>query len=241
MSQKELESLKEKYKELEDKVVNSKLEIDIQENKKRLYEIKKYREYIEELQIGEDGTVFGAKSKNIQKNYSLSFLFNCALSLKYYGSDKKEDTGLSLTVKEFILYLENAEQILRSLKKYPNDLIENNPYNLNIIKNPKSTKVLEESEYLEFLKGIRNTKKNDMLYTVLLKYNVSPAVIYKKDKSQKPSTFMVLSRNIRQLDLINIKNLTSREQNAFFGLEAQQILNVNINLEETNSKSNIKY
>lgn len=200
-----------------------------------------YNEYVNSLLIGKDGSFFSKNSFVNQKKYGLNFLFNCALTLKYLDSDKLPNTGLSLTVEELLFYLKNAEFVMRDLKSYHDDLVENNPYNIKVLNNPSLIKLLEDAEFRELIKGLRNKKAN-YLYSRLLRFNVSPYIVDKKDKLGKPIMFLVLSRNIKYLELIDIEPLSQREKEAFFGDTAKKILNTKINTQEKdiNPKEYIK-
>ncbi len=199
-----------------------------------------YNDYVNSLLIGKDGSFFSKNNFVNQKKYGLNFLFNCALTLKYLDSDKLPNTGLSLTVEELLFYLKNADFVMRDLKSYHDDLEENNPYNIKVLNNPSSIKILEDIEISELIKGLRNKKSN--LYSTFLRFNVSPYIVDKKDKLGKPIMFLVLSRNIKYLELIDIETLSQREKEAFFGDTAKKILNTNINTQEKdiNPKEYIK-
>lgn len=200
-----------------------------------------YNDYVNSLIIGKDGCFFSKNNFVNQKKYGLNFLFNCALTLKYLDSDKLPNTGLSLTVEELLFYLKNAEFVMRDLKSYHDDLVENNPYNIKVLNNPSLIKLLEDAEFRELIKGLRNKKAN-YLYSRLLRFNVSPYIVDKKDKLGKPIMFLVLSRNIKYLELIDIEPLSQREKEAFFGDTAKKILNTKINTQEKdiNPKEYIK-
>lgn len=190
----------------------------------QFHQLKAYQEYLKKLEIGEDGTLFSSEICEPKNEYGLKFLFNSALTLKYLHSDKMPNTGLKITVEELLMYLKNADSLLKRKKKYDDDLRENNPYNLEIIKNPSKNKVLKDTEYQELLKGLQNSLKNDYLYSILKKYNVPSQIIYKKDLLSKPTMFLVLARNIKHLEFVDPNLLTKREEDAFFGEQAKKIL-----------------
>lgn len=208
---------------------------------KKIINKNNYNDYVNSLLIGKDGSFFSKNNFVNQKKYGLNFLFNCALTLKYLDSDKLPNTGLSLTVEELLFYLKNADFVMRDLKSYHDDLVENNPYNIKVLNNPSSIKILEDIEISELIKGLRN-KKSNYLYSTFLRFNVSPYIVDKKDKLGKPIMFLVLSRNIKYLDLIDIEKLSQREKDAFFGETAKKILNKKINTPEKdiNPKEYIK-
>lgn len=194
-----------------------------------------YKEYIENLDIGDDGTLFEAPSPAKAKYYGLSFLFNCALSLKYYGEGKEQNQELRISYDELLLYLKNAEYQLRIPKKYEKDPLVENPYNLKVYKNPNNYSVLSKQEYKEFYQSLNNSKRIDALNNVLNKYKVNPVILYKKDyHHSEKSKFLVFPRDINRIEFVDINNLTAREIEAFFGEEAQRILGVKINREEQN-------
>lgn len=200
------------------------LYLEEQENLKR---ISTYQQYLEQVEIGEDGTIFENKNSSKPKYYTLSHLFNCILSLKYYGSDQAPNTGISITYSEFLLYLDTVQTLLNRNKKYEGDKKIANPYGLEIYQNPVNIKVLQPKE-----ESIKETLKNNTNHFAIAKmledFNVNRAILLKSNSTLNTSFFLVLPRDIKKIDLIKIEKLTEREKEAFFGEEVQKILGVTL-------------
>lgn len=196
------------------------------------------QDYISKLEIGEDGTVFDGSSSEKIKYYGLAYLFDCAFTLKYLGIENKLGTGLTITFKELTSYLENAQLILSDNRKYEKDYLVENPYGLEIYKNPKNIQILTQEENVELEDALYKSEKNYTLNNVLDKYNVNRSIIYRIKYPRQDSTIMVVSNDVPKLNFADPETLSSREKEAFFGATAQKILNVKIDSLDYQTSSN---
>lgn len=207
-------------------------------DKEQLINNQNCQDYISKLEIGEDGTVFEKSSPDNKKHYGLSYLVNCALTLKYLGIENKLGIGLTITFKELSAYLENAQLILSENRKYEKDSLVENAYGLEIYRNPKNIQILTKEENEELEDALYKSEKNYTLNNVLDKYNVNRSIIYRIKYPRQDSTIMVVSNDVPKLNFVNPETLSAREKEAFFGETAQKILNVKIDSLNYQTSSN---
>ncbi len=218
MINKKIEKLKEESRASYDLAVANKLAMEqTVEVKNYLKEIEKiteqlqYQEFLENLEIGEDGTLF-APSSSKKKYYEGTLVLKYALILKCKGEFLKlPDCPLtsvtinrkcSLKCCDFLRYLRNAESVLTEMKRYRGDKVVSEKNGIEIIQNPKNIAIDLESE-----------EKN--LLCALEKYG-------------KDAEFRISNDDIENFRSFDIYSLSKREQSAFFGKRAQNILEVSL-------------
>lgn len=188
---------------------------------------KKYQKFINSLIVGEDGTIFGCIDQQRYATILLSDFIQYALSLKYYDKNSQVNCHCEISYTELIEYERNAQQVLREMKGYKDDEYLENPYNLKVYRNPRGIKFCLESpllnnclfasSYYSLSDELRNRGMKEIIVT-------EDEKIILTDQWIKGE----YHRGFSNFTPIDIKKLKMREQNAFFGKEAQRILNVKL-------------
>ena len=201
---------KEKLEELED--VKSYLKFLVALEKGNIY-----RKFLQQLEIGRDGTVFAPYCCNKDKAFSNNH-FGLSVILKYvFGYIQKEmdlDTTIGLRVSFDTLedYVINACEILTDMNYMDGDRTVENDYGLEIYENPKNYSVVDFAA----INAERDKFTNEAFK---LSYNVPGILI-------DDYGFVA----VNDINLVNDYNkMTPREKEAFFGTKASKILGLSSN------------
>lgn len=221
MIKKELESNKRyiatmvtsyKYnKDLLEKTEEVKCYLEILEYLKREQECQKF---LNDLEIGEDGTVFSFYDEyqdRAQKSthFGLAKSLNFALDLIRQNKEEEiielGDKFYILSFEQFQSYLDNAREILTDMNYVHGDRLFDNEYQYVIHENPKNYSVVDFRQLVSLTKS--DLEQNYNIFHVWITLDLCFAI--KKEK----------------FDSLNVwENLTPREYEAFYGEKAKQIL-----------------
>ena len=168
-----------------------------------------YQQFLEKLEIGEDGTVFSFfnpyhdrahKNTHFGLSKCLKYAFYCLES-----SLEADVIFCEITLYQLLEYLENASNILTDMNYCVGDRKVSNDYGLEVYLNPKNYSVVD---------GKMIPLTNEKLH---LNYDVGDIRIVNGD-------FIKPKLEIKENNFL--ENMTPREVNAFFGKEARRILGV---------------
>lgn len=188
---------------------------------------EEYQKFINNLKVGEDGTIFGPVSNDRYATILLSEFIQYALSLKYYDKNSKENCCCEVSYTQLIEYEKNAMKILKEMIGYPDDEYLENPYNLEIYRNPREIKFCSESALLNNCFFVPNEYS---LSDELSSRGMKEVIVTEDEKIVLIDAWIKgkYHRGFSNFEPIDIKSLRIREQNAFFGQEAQRILGVKL-------------
>lgn len=203
------------------------------ENLKKLQKEEKYKTFLNELEIGEDGTVFEKYEEIINKSMSkyhyglievlrhieyLKYLNfkenNNDISLDEYNEKFKKNTEISFD--ELTLYAKHAEKVLNNMNYYEGDKIAENEYGIEIYENPKKYSVIDINKLIKLSSPVLQILTNEELM-----YN------YKINEFKIELDYIFKVKQEKSITSINTDKLTPREFEAFYGVDAQNILNLN--------------
>lgn len=185
-----------------------------------------YQKFLSSLEVGEDGTIFAPQRNYRYGTFSLSEFMNYAFTLKYLGQEYEgyKIPYMSLSFKEILEYSKTTRKLIKEMKHYPDEAVLENPYNLEIYPNPKENFECCESTLL------RNCIFASSIYSFQEQLELEGTT-----EIEEQSKCLVITDS-KEKDIFhytnfkptNISSLSMREQNAFFGEEAQKILGVKI-------------
>lgn len=186
------------------------------ETSQSLTKEQKFQEFLNQLEIGEDGTVFSPYDEYRDKahqhsHFGLTRSFDFAIDLirknKREEVSELDDQFYILTFEEFQLYLDNARAVLTDMNYVDGDRLFDNQYDYVIHQNPKNYSVVDFGSLLPLTK--KDLEQNYGIFNVwiTLEGGIAFAIEYEKFDS-----------------LFILENLTPREREAFYGDKAKQIL-----------------
>ena len=187
--------------------------IDYLEKLKLLKRLEQKKKFLNELEIGEDGTFFNSSQKYFQKGLSstyfgLSIILANAFSLLSTCSSKK-----LLSYEEVIAYTKNAQEKLQRMYYIEGDKKIANSFGLDVYENPKNYSVIDFEEICPFL---TQKKLEDH-------YNIPGIVIRPELRFFEINKEYLMNENL---------NIPLRIREAFYGIDAQKILGINENKKE---------
>ena len=179
----------------------------------KLWEEKQsFGNFLNDLELGEDGTLFSKYDDNKQKglsstHYGLSVILRNAFKLL-------TDNGInSISYDSILKYIANAEEKLHQMKYMEGDKKVTNRYGVAVYENSKNYSLVDFKRIIPTL----TQKKLEM------SYNLTGIVVNES------------ARKFESLDDISFddkSNLSSREQEAFFGEDALLSLDIKKNIKE---------
>ena len=179
---------------------------------KLLEEQQSFGNFLNDLELGEDGTLFGKYDDNKQKglsstHYGLSVILRNAFKLL-------TDNGInSISYDSILKYIANAEEKLHQMKYMEGDKKVTNRYGVAVYENPRNYSLVDFEQVIPTL----TQKKLEM------SYNLSGIVVNesaRRFECIEGSTFDDKS------------NLSSREKKAFLGDDALLSLGIKKNIKE---------
>ncbi len=179
---------------------------------KLLEEKQSFGNFLTGLELGEDGTLFNKYDDNKQKglsstHYGLSVILRNAFKL-LTDSDIK-----SVSYDSILKYIANAEEKLHQMRYMEGDKKVTNRYGVAVYENPKNYSLVDFKQIIPTL----TQRKLEM------SYNLTEIVVNES------------ARKFESLDDISFddkSNLSSREQEAFFGEDALLSLGIKKNIKE---------
>lgn len=199
---------------------------------------EKFQHYLSQLEIGKDDTVFGPYYDTNQKglnytHFGFSRSLKHAFALKYYSMkqfyfehevdiDQLDEISLAISYDEFDQYLNNAKTVLTDMSYVEGDPKEDNPYGLDLVKNPKNYSVVD-------FKAISSRLTEEQLH---LSYDLSQ---FELIPSARVFYFV---GSYTELQLPSVYTMTIRERDAFYGVEAQKALHIPV-IENTDEKGKV--
>jgi len=229
--EKEKKNNQDLYKKATNNVAQMEQTLEIQNYLQELENIKYYENYekfLNGLEIGEDGTIFAPRRNYNYTTFDLSEFIRYAFTLKYYGKENEENQVPSMQVsfKNLREYRLSAIKTLREMKKYPDEREVENLYGLEVYPNPKENFECAETTLL------LNCIMAPNIYSLQEELEQRGERKIEVDDKQK---IITISDDIETGSLsfsnfipVDITSLSMREQNAFFGEEAQRIFGVEI-------------
>ena len=179
---------------------------------KLLEEKQSFGNFLNDLELGEDGTLFSKYDDNKQKglsstHYGLSVILRNAFKLL-------TDNGInSISYDSILKYIANAEEKLHQMKYMEGDKKVTNRYGVAVYENPRNYSLVDFEQVIPTL----TQKKLEM------SYNLSGIVVNESARRFgciEGSTFDDKS------------NLSSREKEAFLGDDALLSLGIKKNIKE---------
>lgn len=179
---------------------------------KLLEEQQSFGNFLNDLELGEDGTLFSKYDDNKQKglsstHYGLSVILRNAFKLL-------TDNGInSISYDSILKYIANAEEKLHQMKYVEGDKKVTNRYGVAVYENPRNYSLVDFEQVIPTL----TQKKLEM------SYNLSGIVVNesaRRFECIEGSTFDDKS------------NLSSREKEAFLGDDALLSLGIKKNIKE---------
>lgn len=234
MTKKELEQEKKKNKEAYNTAANNveamQQTVEVQNYLQELERMKQEEEkhkFLNSLTIGEDGTIFGHVNHHRYATIFLSDFIQYALSLKYYDKNSKDNCYCEISYTNLIGYERNVIEVLCEMKGYKDDEYLENPYNLEVYRNPMEIKFCLESALLN---NCLFAPSDYSLSDELSSRGMKEVIVTEDEKIILTDQWIkgVYYRGFSNFTPIDIKKLKMREQNAFFGEEAQKILGVTL-------------
>ena len=219
VSQLSLDKLKENnqndikniYNNIESLLIEPKV-IEYLRNCKLLEEKQSFDSFLNGLELGEDGALFNKYDDNKQKglsstHYGLSVILRNAFRILLDNDIK------SVSYDSILKYIANAEEKLHQMKYMEGDKSVSNKYGVVVYENPKNYSLVDFKQIIPTL----TQKKLEM------SYNLTGIVVNES------------ARKFESLDDISFddkSNLSSREQEAFFGEDALLSLDIKKNIKE---------
>ena len=203
--------IKNIYNNIESLLLEPKV-IEYLRNCKLLEEKQSFDSFLNGLELGEDGTLFNKYDDNKQKglsstHYGLSVILRNAFRILL-------DNDIKSVSYDYILkYIANAEEKLHQMKYMEGDKSVSNKYGVVVYENPKNYSLVDFKQIIPTL----TQRKLEM------SYNLTGIVVNES------------ARKFESLDDISFDdkfNLSSREQEAFFGEDALLSLGVKKNIKE---------
>lgn len=227
----EKQTAKKNYELLKSNVEQMEQTIEIQNYLKEVeskgYQ-QEYQQFLNRLEVGEDGTIFAPHNKYRYTTLGLSEFINYAFTLKYYGKQAAGNSNpyMFLTFNEISEYSESTQNILRQMKKYPDEKVVENPYHLDIYANPRENFQCAESDLL------KNCIYAPTVYSFqeeLEREGMADLVVDNREKKIiVRDDHLLRVFHYSDFDPVDISTLSMREQEAFFGEEAQRIFGVKL-------------
>lgn len=199
------------YNNIESLLLEPKV-IEYLRNCKLLEEKQSFDSFLNGLELGEDGTLFNKYDDNKQKglsstHYGLSVILRNAFRILLDNDIK------SVSYDSILKYIANAEEKLHQMKYMEGDKSVSNKYGVVVYENPKNYSLVDFKQIIPTL----TQRKLEM------SYNLTGIVVNES------------ARKFESLDDISFDdkfNLSSREQEAFFGEEALLSLGIKKNIKE---------
>lgn len=222
---KEIERLKQEKKNLEEsvKVVQKYIEVNSE-----LEEQIMLQEILNNLERGEDGTIFEKYTEPLTKTFSSHFGLSVILDYAFDLMQKETDIyngRYEITFLNLLIYIENAKKILNDMNYYEGDIIVNNLLGYDVYKNPKTYSVVNFSELLPL--------DNQKLHSSYNVDNISIKLLV--NKSNEVAKYVFVTDNPKTLPSNNTK---SRIEEAFYGEQAKKALGITKKKAKTKTKTN---
>ena len=203
--------IKNIYNNIESLLLEPKV-IEYLRNCKLLEEKQSFDSFLNGLELGEDGTLFNKYDDNKQKglsstHYGLSVILRNAFRILLDNDIK------SVSYDSILKYIANAEEKLHQMKYMEGDKSVSNKYGVVVYENPKNYSLVDFKQIIPTL----TQRKLEM------SYNLTGIVVNES------------ARKFESLDEISFddkSNLSSREQEAFFGEDALLSLDIKKNIKE---------
>lgn len=203
--------IKNIYNNIESLLIEPKV-IEYLRNCKLLEEKQSFDSFLNGLELGEDGTLFNKYDDNKQKglsstHYGLSIILRNAFRILLDNDIK------SVSYDSILKYIANAEEKLHQMKYMEGDKSVSNKYGVVVYENPKNYSLVDFKQIIPTL----TQRKLEM------SYNLTGIVVNES------------ARKFESLDDISFDdkfNLSSREQEAFFGDDALLSLGIKKNIKE---------
>ena len=203
--------IKNIYNNIESLLLEPKV-IEYLKNCKLLEEKQSFDSFLNGLELGEDGTLFNKYDDNKQKglsstHYGLSVILRNAFRILLDNDIK------SVSYDSILKYIANAEEKLHQMKYMEGDKSVSNKYGVVVYENPKNYSLVDFKQIIPTL----TQRKLEM------SYNLTGIVVNES------------ARKFESLDDISFddkSNLSSREQEAFFGEDALLSLDIKKNIKE---------
>ncbi len=181
-------------------------------------------DFLQKLEVGEDGTVFApydpTKQKKYQGDAGLYKIFKHAFHLRFlyqkaflqettgeWNEDPYEWLSFFISYDEFDHYLKGAKKNLMRPHYIKGDPIASNPYQYEIYENPRNYSVIDEENIIN-------------RFSPWLLYGVNLGI---KSNQEKIHGYK-MAINRYEYPENDISKLTPREWDAFYGIEAQKSL-----------------
>ncbi len=176
-----------------------------------IQEQQKYQAFLNNLEIGKDGTVFGPHRRYTDKafnpmHYKLSVVLDHAFRLCYWNMS---NTGIAeeeqnwITFEQLQKYISNANKTLTNMNYILGDRLIKNDYQLEIYENPKNYSIAPFDNQIASL--LTEEEWNNSYYV--------PGISLIEDFG-----FLCFSKD--QYKELNKEHLTPREYEAFYGEHA---------------------
>ena len=203
--------IKNIYNNIESLLLEPKV-IEYLRNCKLLEEKQSFDSFLNGLELGEDGTLFNKYDDNKQNglsstHYGLSIILRNAFRILLDNDIK------SVSYDSILKYITNAEEKLHRMKYMEGDKSVSNKYGVVVYENPKNYSLVDFKQIIPTL----TQRKLEM------SYNLTGIVVNES------------ARKFESLDDISFDdkfNLSSREQEAFFGDDALLSLGIKKNIKE---------
>ena len=204
-------NIKNIYNNIESLLIEPKV-IEYLRNCKLLEEKQSFDSFLNGLELGEDGTLFNKYDDNKQKglsstHYGLSIILRNAFRILLDNDIK------SVSYDSILKYIANAEEKLHQMKYMEGDKSVSNKYGVVVYENPKNYSLVDFKQIIPTL-----TQRE-----LEMSYNLTGIVVNES------------ARKFESLDDISFDdkfNLSSREQEAFFGDDALLSLGIKKNIKE---------
>ena len=167
------------------------------------------QKYLDTLEVGTDGTIFAPTDHHKDKafkntHFGLGQILSFAFDLLRKESNK--DIGYyQISFENLLTYIENAKEVLNKMEYITGDRLIENEWNLDLYENPKNYSIVNLSLILP-------------ITTEELHINYDAKGIYIDE-----NCFIAYDTGKRTNQL---KTLTPREKEAFYGLGAKKALNI---------------
>ena len=203
--------IKNIYNNIESLLIEPKV-IEYLRNCKLLEEKQSFDSFLNGLELGEDGTLFNKYDDNKQNglsstHYGLSIILRNAFRILLDNDIK------SVSYDSILKYIANAEEKLHQMKYMEGDKSVSNKYGVVVYENPKNYSLVDFKQIIPTL-----TQRE-----LEMSYNLTGIVVNES------------ARKFESLDDKSIDdkfNLSSREQEAFFGDDALLSLGIKKNIKE---------
>ena len=203
--------IKNIYNNIESLLIEPKV-IEYLRNCKLLEEKQSFDSFLNGLELGEDGTLFNKYNDNKQNglsstHYGLSIILRNAFRILLDNDIK------SVSYDSILKYIANAEEKLHQMKYMEGDKSVSNKYGVVVYENPKNYSLVDFKQIIPTL----SQRKLEMSYNL---------------------TGIVVNESARKFESLDDKsiddkfNLSSREQEAFFGDDALLSLGIKKNIKE---------